>query len=622
MSLADLLFGKPLPSSEERAEKIGPAAGVPIFGLDALGSAAYGPEAALTILLPLGAAGVAYIVPISVSIIILLAIVYFSYRQTIEAYPTGGGSYTVATRNLGPRLGLLAGTALMIDYVLTAAVGISAGVGALVSAAPSLEPHTLALCLFILVALTIVNLRGVRDTGLVFMAPTYLFVVCLLAALAVGVVKSIAAGGHPHPVVQPPRPHAAAASAGVWLILRAFASGCTAMTGVEAVSNGVGAFREPVVKNARATLTLIIGTLIILLAGIAYLSRAYGIAATAPGQAGYQSVLSQILEAVAGRRWFYYVSIASILSVLALSANTAFADFPRLCRAIARDSYLPHSFASQGRRLVYSQGIWVLASLTGVLLIIFGGVTDRLIPLFAIGAFSAFTLSQIGMVAHWKRKGGRHARASMIINGIGAAATAATTIIVLVTKFIEGAWITAVLVPGILAVMISVRRHYDRISREIATRAPLDIEGLRAPIAIVPVRGWDRVTQKALCFALTIARDVHAVHIATGEERDGLRQLWPGYVETPARLAGLDPPRLVVLESPYRFVLTPILDYIFKLERENPDRQIAVVISQLVEKHWYHYFLHNQLGEILTARLALGGDRRIVVVNTPWYLEE
>jgi amino acid transporter len=622
MSLTDLLLGEPLPSSEERAERIGPAAGVPIFGLDALGSAAYGPEAALTMLVPLGAAGIGHIVPISVSIIVLLSIVYFSYRQTIEAYPTGGGSYIVARQNFGPRMGLFAGTALMIDYVLTAAVGISAGVGALVSAAPALQPHTLALCLVILAILTLVNLRGVRDTGLVFMAPTYLFVVCLLAAIAIGVIKTIGSGGHPHPVAPLPRPQTAAAAAGAWLLLRAFANGCTAMTGVEAVSNGVGAFRDPVVKNARATLTIIIATLVILLAGIAILCRAYGIGATEPGQAGYQSVLSQILTAVAGRGWFYYISIASILSVLAMSANTAFADFPRLCRAIARDSYLPRAFASRGRRLVYSHGIHVLTALTGLLLIIFGGVTDRLIPLFAIGAFMAFTLSQTAMVAHWRNKSGHRARTSMIVNGAGAIATAATTLIVLITKFTEGAWIIVVLIPGLLALMISVRRHYDSVGRQIASRAPLDLKTLPRPIAVVPISDWNRISQKALRFALTIAQDVHAVHIDAGEEPDGLRQNWSRYAETPARLAGLDPPRLVVLKSPYRFVLTPILDYIFQLEQDHPDRQIAVVLSELVEGHWYHYFLHNQLGEVLSARLTLGGDRRIIVVNTPWYLRE
>ena len=585
-------------------------------------SAAYGPEAALTMLLPLGAAGIGHIVPISVSIIVLLSIVYFSYRQTIEAYPTGGGSYIVARQNFGPRMGLFAGTALMIDYVLTAAVGISAGVGALVSAAPALQPHTLALCLAILAILTVVNLRGVRDTGLVFMAPTFLFIACLLAALAIGVIKTVAAGGHPHPVAAPPQPVAATAAAGAWLLLRAFANGCTAMTGVEAVSNGVGAFRDPVVKNARATLTIIIATLIVFLAGIAILCRAYGIGATQPGQAGYQSVLSQILAAVAGRGWFYYVSIASILSVLALSANTAFADFPRLCRAIARDSYLPHAFASRGRRLVYSHGIYVLAVLTGMLLIIFGGVTDRLIPLFAIGAFMAFTLSQTAMVAHWRRTRGRRARASMLMNAVGAIATAATALIVLLTKFTEGAWVVVVLIPLLLALMISVRRHYNRIGREIAVRTPLDLQALPHLIAVVPISDWTRITQRALRFALTIAQDVRAIHIDTGEEHDGLKQNWSRYVETPARLAGLDPPHLIILESPYRFVLTPILDYIFRLEQDHPGRQIAVVLSQLVEGHWYHFFLHNQLGGVLSARLTLGGDRRIIVINTPWYFRE
>jgi hypothetical protein len=454
------------------------------------------------------------------------------------------------------------------------------------------------------------------------MAPTYLFVVCLLAAIAIGVIKAIGSGGHPHAVVPPPHPQTAAAAASAWLLLRAFANGCTAMTGVEAVSNGVGAFRDPVVKNARGTLTIIIATLVVLLAGIAVLCRAYGIGATPPGQAGYQSVLSQILAAVAGRGWFYYISIASILSVLALSANTAFADFPRLCRAIARDSYLPRAFASRGRRLVYSHGIHVLTVLTAMLLIIFGGVTDRLIPLFAIGAFMAFTLSQTAMVAHWRRKSGRRARTSMIVNGAGAIATAATTIIVLITKFTEGAWIIVALIPGLLAVMISVRRHYDSVARQIASRTPLDLKTLPRLIAVVPISDWNRITQKALRFALTIAQDIHAVHIDAGEEPNGLRQNWSRHVETPARLAGLDPPRLVVLKSPYRFVLTPILDYIFQLEHDHPDRQIAVVLSELVEEHWYHYFLHNQLGEVLSARLTLGGDRRIIVVNTPWYLHE
>ncbi len=416
MNLNDLLFGKPLRSSDEAGEKLGPIAGLSVFGLDALSSAAYGPEAALTLLIVLGAAGVSYIVPITASIVILLTIVYFSYRQTIEAYPSGGGSYTVARQNLGEFPGLLAASALMIDYVLTAAVGISAGVGALVSAAPSLLPHTLAICLAILLVITLVNLRGVRETGAVFIIPTYLFVGSLLITLILGVMKTIASGGHPSPVVAPPQLPMATAAVGAWLLLKAFSSGCTAMTGVEAVSNGVKAFREPVAKSAQRALTAIIAILIVLLGGIAFLVRAYHIGATDPGAAGYQSVLSQLTAAVAGQGPFYYITMGSILLVLALSANTAFADFPRLCRAVAEDGYLPRGFASLGRRLVYSQGIWVLAVLCALLLVLFGGVTDRLIPLYAVGAFLAFTLSQAGMVAHWKRVGGKASRRNMFVN--------------------------------------------------------------------------------------------------------------------------------------------------------------------------------------------------------------
>jgi len=414
MSVVDFLFGRALRSSEERSEKLGAAAGIPVFGLDALSSAAYGPEAALTLLIALGAAGIAYIAPITISIVILLLIVYFSYRQTIEAYPQGGGSYTVAGQNLGAFAGLLAATALMIDYVLTAAVGISAGVGALVSAMPTLQPRTLPLCLAILLLITLVNLRGSRETGAIFMAPTYLFLGTLGTTIVVGIVKAIVAGGHPRPVEAPLALPAASAAVSLWLLLKSFASGCTAMTGVEAVSNGVAAFREPVVNTARRTLTTIIVFLAVMLLGIAYLCRAYRIGAAESGP-GYQSVLSQLIAAVAGRNIFYFVTIGSILLVLSFSANTAFADFPRLCRLIAQDGYLPAPLAERGRRLVYTWGIITLAVVCGILLIFFGGVTDRLIPLFAVGAFLAFTLSQAGMVAHWRRKG--VARIHILLNG-------------------------------------------------------------------------------------------------------------------------------------------------------------------------------------------------------------
>jgi amino acid transporter len=622
MSVLDVLLGKPLATSDERAEQIGASAGIPIFGLDALSSAAYGPEAALTLLIVLGAAGVRYIVPVSLAIIMLLSIVYFSYRQTIAAYPGGGGSYTVATENLGAFPGLLAAAALMLDYVLVVAVGISAGVGALVSAAPRLQPHTLAICLGILAIITIVNLRGVREAGAAFMIPTYAFLGSLLIAILIGVAKTVIAGGHPVPVAAPPistLPVTATVSA--WLLLQVFSNGCTAMTGVEAVSNGVRAFREPTVRNAQRTLTVIIGFLIVLLAGIAYLVRAYGIMATDPGKPGYQSVISMLVAAVVGRGWFYYFTIGSVLVILSLSANTAFADFPRLCRAVAQNGYLPHSFGYRGRRLVYSEGIFVLAALSALLLTVFRGVTDKLIPLFAIGAFLAFTLSQAGMVGHWRRTRGPGAVHSTIVNGMGAIATGVTLMVVLVAKFAAGAWVSALLIAGMMATMLWVRRHYDAVGRETQISTPLQITKLGPPIVIVPIQAWTTISQRALQFALTLSPEIHAVHVGTEEETNALEDDWNRIVAEPVTRAGGTPPNLVKLVSPYRLIIRPILDYVLATEAQNPGREIAVIVPELVEKHWYHYPLHNQRAELLKALLLLRGSRNIVLINVPWYIE-
>jgi amino acid transporter len=620
MSFLDVLIGKPLANWEETGERIGPAAGIPIFGLDALSSAAYGPEAALTILIPLGALGVAYIVPVSGAIILLLTIVFFSYRQTIDAYPGGGGSYTVARENIGAGAGLLAAAALLIDYVLTAAVGISAGVGALVSAVPSLLPHTLAMCLGILLLLTIVNLRGVKEAGGVFMIPTYLFVGTLLITILIGVLKALFAAGHPSPVVAPPAIPPASAMVGAWLVLKAFGSGCTALTGVEAVSNGVRAFRDPSAENAKKTLTVIIGLLIILLAGIAWLVKVYHIAATDPGAAGYQSVLSMLVAAVTGKGVFYYVTIASILLVLSLSANTAFADLPRLCRIIALDGYLPRSLSNRGRRLVYSEGIYALTVLTGLLLTLFGGVTDRLIPLYAVGAFLAFTLSQLGMVFHWKRVGGPHALRYMFINGLGGFVTGITVVVVLVAKFIDGAWITVLLIPALLWLMYAVHRHYQRVSQEVADSSPIDLTHFKQAMVVVPVERWSAVSKKAVTFALSISPNVIGLHVNC-EWTDQLKQEWQEYVEKPAQEFGLSAPRLVILDNPYRYVSSPLVEYVLGLQKKDPDRQLAVLIPELVERHWYYYFLHNQRAAVLKTLLYVRGSQKIAVVNVPWYIE-
>ncbi|MHB8302453.1 MAG: APC family permease [Acidobacteriaceae bacterium] len=620
MSFYDFVIGKPLATSEERAEHIGPISGIPVFGLDALSSAAYGPEAALTLLIPLGLGGIRYIVPVSFAIIALLTIVYFSYRQTIDAYPRGGGSYTVASENLGAGAGLLAAAALMIDYILNAAVGISAGVGALVSAFPRLQPHTLALCLAILFLLTLINMRGVRDTGTAFLVPTYLFVGTLLLVIIVGAVRVFLAGGHPTPLVAPPRLPVGTSLITAWLLLKVFASGCTAMTGVEAVSNGVMAFRDPTQKNAKRTLTIIILLLMAFLAGIALLSRAYGIGATDPGGAGYQSVLSQLISAVMGRGWFYYLTIGSILAVLALSANTSYADFPRLTRAIALRGYLPHVFKIRGRRLLYSYGIYALVGFTALLLIVFDGVTDRLIPLFAIGAFLAFTLSQAGMVVHWKRQGGKGSHHRIIVNGIGAVATGITLVVVLVAKFMEGAWITAILVPGLMVLMVVVKRHYDRVDREVAVDQPMHTDNLMQPLVIVPLDRWTRITEKSLRFAMKLSDQVQAVHVDTEDGRKQVEENWARNVAAPIRQAGKTEPELIFLPSPYRFVLGPLVDHILQVEQDHPDRQIAVLVPELVVDRWWQNLLHNQRAQLLKLLLLVRGNQRIIVISIPWYL--
>jgi len=623
MNILDLVVGKPIKTSDERAERIGPAQGIPIFGLDGLSSAAYGPEAALSLLIPLGLLGVRYIVPISAAIITLLVIVYFSYRQTIAAYPSGGGSYTVARFNLGASASLLAAAALLADYILTAAVGISAGVGALVSAVPSLLPHTVSICVGILIVITIINLRGVRDAGLAFALPTYLFVGTLLITIVAGVIRVLLSGGHPTAVAALPPPPPITQAVTYWLLLKVFASGCTALTGVEAVSNGVKAFREPAVKNAQRSLTVIIFVLAVLLAGISYLVKAYGIAATDPGQPGYQSLLSMLIAAVFGKGYFYYLTIGSILFVLSLSANTAFADFPRLCRAIAQNNYLPHAFGYRGRRLVYTYGIVVLAVLCGGLLILFGGVTDRLIPLYAVGAFLAFTLSQSGMIVHWRRERGPGWVRSALVNGLGALVTGVTVIVVLVAKFSQGAWITLLFIPLTIVLFTVVRRHYHSVKLLTNCRIPVNPAALsQPPIAVVPVDRWSNITRQGIEFAARLSSEVIALHVEPAENSELLSEDWDRYVEQPFRASGKEPPKLQVLPSPYRFIIIPIIQFILELSKKHPDRNIIVVIPELVEDRWFEYFLHNQRGRMLEWMLLVQGNERIFTVSAPWYVGE
>ncbi len=633
MSLKTLLLGRALRNRQFKERQIGAFEGVPAMGLDGLGSSAYGPEAALTILIPLGAASLSYVGLVVTPILLLLGVLYFSYRQTIEAYPNNGGSYIVSKENLGVNASLLAAAALMIDYVLNVAVGISAGVGALVSAAPALHPYILPLCLAILLVVTLANLRGTMDAGRLFAVPTYTFIFCFVLLLALGCYRAFAAGGHPAAVVAPPSLPQATEAASLWLLLRSFASGCTAMTGVEAVSNGVSAFRQPPVRFAHRTLTAIVGVLGLLLAGISYLVSAYGIGAMDQTQQGYQSVLSQLAGAVVGHNWFYYISIGSLLAILALSANTSFSDFPRLCRLVAQDGFLPRAFALSGRRLVFSVGIVYLAIAAGILLTVFGGITDRLIPLFAIGAFMTFTLSQTGMVFHWRRqmaKGNganvRH-RTHMLINGFGAVATALALVVIIIAKFAEGAWITLLVIPAVIALLKSIGSYYETLKHRLRRRGPMHLGRLDPPIVLVATHDWNRLTDKALQFALTLSRDVYAVHLAEVEGPDSpdnekkLRKAWARDVEAPVRAKGLNPPKLMIFEAQYRRLDVPLLKLVDELQQQNPGRVVAAMLPEVVCQTWWQYLLHTHRSRRIRDALLQHAGPRLVLMDVPWRLE-
>jgi amino acid transporter len=484
---------------------------------------------------------------------------------------------------------------------------------------PVLLPYTLPLGLAMLAVLTILNLRGVREAGFAFMVPTYLFIACLGAVLAIGIGKAILHGGHPPAVVTPPHLAPVKEAVTLWLLMRAFANGSTAMTGVEAVSNAVPIFREPTVKLAKLTLSTIVAILAVMLVGIAYVCRAYEIGATEPGSRSYQSVLSQLIGAVVGRGWFYYLTMATIFAMLALSANTSFAGLPRVCRLMALDKYLPEAFARRGRRLVYNYGIATLTIFAAILLIVFRGITNGLIPLFAIGALLSFTLSQYGMVEHWlKRRHEAGAKHSLVINATGGITTALTLIVVLVSKFMEGAWITVLLIPIMMLVLRRMRTHQRHLDAALAVRTPLKCRWLDPPIMVVPVSGWTRVAEKALLFAMRLSPDVCAVQVLTQEvPTEDLSQDWSELVETPVREAGLSPPSLKVVHSRYRELLSPVVEYARELARTNPRRIIGVVVPELVERRWYHYFL--SYATLLRGLLLLKGGPRIVVITVPWY---
>ena len=627
MNLLALLLGRRLANRESGARKIGALEGVPAMGLDALASVAYGPEAALMLLMPFGAAAPAMLGWLLLPIIVLLGLLCLSYWQTIQVYRERGGAYVVARENLGAPAGMVAAAALLIDYILNVAVGISAGVGALVSVLPGLHPHMLPICLCVLGLLTLLNLRGTPESGRVLAVPTYAFLACFAGLFVLGVLHVIDAHGAPRPMRAPAPLTAAASGAGAWLLLRAFASGCTAMTGVEAVSNSMSAFRDPKERHGHATLAVIVIALGLMLAFLAWLVPAYRIGAMAQSRPGYRTVLAQLAGAISGENAFYYAAMASLLAVLVLSANTSFTAFPRLCRNLAQDGYLPESFAIAGRRLEYSIGLLCLAGCAGVLLVAFGGITDRLIPLFAIGAFTGFALSQFGMAAHWRRAWQEHRprsghAARLTFNALGGVVTTAVLLVMVVTKFREGAWITLFLMAAGYALLHRIQHYYAKLRRLEGDDATLRARAPARTAAIVIIERWNRPARGALEFALGMTDEVYALHLArlTGpdQQEPDLRRRWNANVEAPLRAAGHQPPQLRIAEARYRILHRPILEWIAELRREDADLRVAVVLQQQVKRHWLQHLLHAHRARSLRRHLAQANVPFLAIVTVPW----
>jgi amino acid transporter len=599
-----LVVGKPIPSHLAHHERLSRLTGLAVLSSDPLSSVAYATEEILRVLVLVGGAGALGLVsPIALTIAAILAIVVFSYRQTIHAYPSGGGAYIVSKENLGDLPALVAASSLLIDYVLTVAVSIAAGVAAITSAFPDWHANRVELTLVFVAILTVGNLRGIRESGRIFAAPTYFFVVTILTLVAVGTIRVLTGGAAPVVAAAP------LASTGqpltLFLLLTAFSNGCTAMTGVEAVSNGVPAFKPPESKNAAATMVMMVVLSITMFLGITFLAHAYHIM---PSE--QETVVSQLARGVFGRGIPYYAVQAATMLILVLAANTAYADFPRLSSILARDGYVPRQFMNQGDRLAFSNGILGLSVLAAILLVVFGGDTHALIPLYMIGVFVSFTLSQAGMVVHWRRERSPGWRTSAVINGIGATVTGLVLLVVAVTKAREGAWIIMLLIPLNVVFFQATRRHYRRVAQQLTLRgwtppAP------RRNVVLVPVGGIQRAVVEALTYARTLSSDVRAVYInvdpkATAE----LQALWNDW--------GQGVP-LVVLESPYRSLMEPLLEYIDEIEEKEPDDYITVVLPEFVPARWWHHFFHNQRALLIKGALLFKPNT--IVTSVPFHLK-
>ncbi len=608
--LRELLVGSPLPTHQLSDERLNRVRALAAFSPDALSSIAYANQEIYLGLVVAGAAGLVYSWRIGLAIALLLAIVAFSYRQTIHEYPSGGGSYVVARENLGALAGLVAAAALLIDYTLTAAVSLTAGVAALASAFPTLWDYRVPLALGFLVLITLANLRGLRESGTLMAVPVYFFLASYLTMLIVGAIKMLVGDPRPFAETAPP----AVESATTFLILHAFASGCTALTGIEAISNGVPAFKPPQTQNAQRVLAVMAVLMAILFLGSIGLTQYFGITARAD-----ETILSALARYVFDDSPFYFLVQTATLAILVVAANTSYAGFPRLASILAQDSYLPRQFSFLGDRLVFSNGMMLLAGLAGALIVGFGGDTHALIPLFAVGVFIAFTLSQAGMVVHWLRLRGRGWPLKALVNGIGAAATTVTLVVVSVSKFLDGAWMVLILIPVGVWFFLTIRSHYRQVAIELSLRGAVpDPTPMPMPRIVLPVSGMHRGVYHALRYACSISNNVTAVYIEISPgAADRLREQWA--------IWGQDVP-LVVIPSPYRSVVGPLLEYLDQTDRQYADGQLAsLILPEFVPAHWWQNLLHNQTAWLL--KLALLYRRRRsgtfrAIIDVPLYLRK
>jgi len=608
------LVGKPIATEHQHQERLTRTTALAVFSSDALSSVAYATEAILTVLILAGTQALGLALPIGGAIAALLLIVAFSYRQTIHAYPRGGGGYIVSRENLGDTAGLIAAAALLIDYVLTVAVSISAGVAAITSLAstwgyPALKHASVELALLCIALVTLANLRGVKESGSIFAVPTYAFVVSIIGLIIFALLKDAFYGAMPvvHPIAPPV--HTTGEALGLWLILRAFAAGCTALTGIEAISDGVQAFKPPEARNAAATLTLMVTLLVTMFLGITWLAHLHG---AMPNEATHETVVSQIARTVVGTGPAYFVIQVATALILVLAANTAFADFPRLASFLSRDRFMPRQFASRGDRLVFSNGILALGLFSGMLVVIFQANEIAMLPLYAVGVFISFTLSQAGMVRRQLRVQEPGWQRGALISGVGMVLTAVVLVILAVTKFTHGAWIVLLLIPLLVLVFHAIHRHYLRVAEQLSLSTAIKPSDLRRHTAIVLVSGIHKGVLPALQYARSIAPDnVTAVYINLDpEQTERLRARWAEW--------SCDVP-LVVLESPFRSLITPLRSYINEVQSHYKDGVVTVVLPEFVPARWWENLLHNQTG--LLIKTALMFQKGTVVTSVPYRLE-